>query len=217
MTERIENVIKSLNNNNINAVYCKTKEEVVKYVESLLPKEALITSGGSVSLVESGVWDLINKPCYNFLNRNRQGITAEEQMEIYSKVIGIDYYFCSSNAVTENGELLNVDGFANRISAIAFGPKKIIMVVGANKIVKDLDEAFLRVKKIAAPKNCVRLGLDNPCVKLGHCVSLLKSDNPNFTDGCKTPTRICRNYLVSGMQKDKERITVILCGEELGY
>ena len=217
MDERIEKVINSLKLNNINSVYCETKEDVVKYVENLLPKEALITSGGSMSLIESGVWDLINKPCYNFLNRNRAGITLEEQMEIYKQVIGIDYYFCSANAVTENGELLNVDGFANRISAIAFGPKKIIMVVGANKIVKDLDEAFLRVKKVAAPKNCVRLGLDNPCVKLGHCVSLLKSDNPNFTDGCKTPTRICRNYLVSGMQKDKERITVILCGEELGY
>lgn len=217
MDERIEKVINSLKLNNINSVYCETKEDVVKYVENLLPKEALITSGGSMSLIESGVWDLINKPCYNFLNRNRAGITLEEQMEIYKQVIGIDYYFCSANAVTENGELLNVDGFANRISAIAFGPKKIIMVVGANKIVKDLDEAFLRVKKIAAPKNCVRLGLNNPCVKLGHCVSLLKSDNPAFTDGCKLPTRICRNYLVTGMQKDIERITVVLCGEELGY
>ena len=217
MDERIEKVINSLKLNNINSVYCETKEDVVKYVENLLPKEALITSGGSMSLIESGVWDLINKPCYNFLNRNRAGITLEEQMEIYKQVIGIDYYFCSANAVTENGELLNVDGFANRISAIAFGPKKIIMVVGANKIVKDLDEAFLRVKKIAAPKNCVRLGIDNPCVKLGHCVSLLKSDNPDFTDGCKLPTRICRNYLVTGMQKDIERITVVLCGEELGY
>ena len=217
MDERIQKVMNSLKLNNINSVYCETKEDVVKYVENLLPKEALITSGGSMSLVESGVWDLINKPCYNFLNRNRAGITLEEQMEIYKQVIGIDYYFCSANAVTENGELLNVDGFANRISAIAFGPKKIIMVVGANKIVKDLDEAFLRVKKIAAPKNCVRLGLNNPCVKLGHCVSLLKSDNPAFTDGCKLPTRICRNYLVSGMQKDIERITVVICGEELGY
>ena len=217
MDERIEKVINSLKLNNINSVYCETKEDVVKYVENLLPKEALITSGGSMSLIESGVWDLINKPCYNFLNRNRAGITLEEQMEIYKQVIGIDYYFCSANAVTENGELLNVDGFANRISAIAFGPKKIIMVVGANKNVKDLDEAFLRVKKIAAPKNCVRLGLNNPCVKLGHCVSLLKSDNPAFTDGCKLPTRICRNYLVTGMQKDIERITVVLCGEELGY
>lgn len=217
MTENIQKVIKSLKVNNINAVYCETKKDVLIQAEDLLTEGATISSGGSVSLVESGVWDLINKPCYNFLNRNRQGITPEEQLEIYKQVIGIDYYFCSANAVTENGELLNVDGFSNRISAIAFGPKKVIMVVGVNKIVKDLKDAFLRVKKIAAPKNCVRLGIDNPCVKLGHCVSLLKSDNPDFTDGCKLPTRICRNYLVSGMQKDKERITVLLCGEELGY
>ena len=217
MNERIQKVMNSLKSNNINSVYCETKEDVVKYVEDLLPQEALITSGGSTSLVESGVWDLINKPCYNFLNRNRAGITFEEQMQIYSKVVGIDYYFCSSNAVTEDGELLNVDGFSNRIAAIAFGPKRVIMVVGINKIVKDLNEAFLRVKKVAAPKNCVRLNVDSPCAKLGHCVSLLKNDNPSFTDGCKLPTRICRNYLVSGMQKDIERITVVICGEELGY
>ena len=217
MTQTMQNTIKKLKENNINAIYCETKADVVKTAETLLKENCTISSGGSVSLVESGVWDLINKPCYNFLNRNRQGITPEEQMEIYKRVIGIDYYFCSANAVTQNGELLNVDGFANRISAIAFGPKKVVMVVGVNKIVKDLNEAFLRVKKIAAPKNCVRLGIDNPCVKLGHCVSLLKSDNPDFTDGCKTPTRICRNYLVSALQKDKERITVLLCGEELGY
>ena len=91
------------------------------------------------------------------------------------------------------------------------------MVVGVNKIVKDLDEAFLRVKKIAAPKNCVRLGLNNPCVKLGRGVSLLNNDKPKFTDGCRCDSRICRNYLISALQKDKERITVILCGEELGY
>ncbi len=213
----MDKVIENLKKNNINVITCATKEEIPAIVENMLFDGATISSGGSVSLVESGVWDLINKPCYNFLNRNRNGITPEEQMEIYKQVIGIDFYFCSANAVTENGELLNVDGFANRISAIAFGPEKVIMVVGVNKIVKDLHEAFLRVKKIAAPKNCVRLGIDNPCVKLGHCVSLLKSDSPDFTDGCKTPTRICRNYLVSGMQKDVNRITVILCGEDLGY
>ena len=217
MTETIQNTINKLKVNNINAIYCETKADVVKTVETLLKENCTISSGGSVSLVESGVWDLINKPCYDFLNRNRNGITPEEQMKIYKQVIGIDYYFCSANAVTENGELLNVDGFANRISAISFGPKKVLMVVGVNKIVKDLNEAFLRVKKIAAPKNCVRLGIDNPCVKLGHCVSLLKSDNPSFTDGCKNSTRICRNYLVSALQKDKDRIIVLLCGEELGY
>lgn len=217
MIDKINKVMANLKQNNMNSIYCETKADVVKTVESLIEEGATISSGGSMSLNESGVWDLINKPCYNFLNRNRAGITEQEQQEIFKAVIGIDYYFCSANAVTEKGELLNVDGFANRISAIAFGPKKVIMVVGINKIVPDLNSAFLRVKKIAAPKNCVRLGIDNPCAKLGHCVSLLKSDNPDFADGCKSATRICCDYLISGMQRIKDRITVIICGEELGY
>lgn len=217
MTEQIQKVIDNLKKNNIDVIYCNNKAEAVKAAESLLTENCTISSGGSMSLIESGVWDLINKPCYNFLNRNRKGITPEEQMEIYKQVIGIDYYFCSANAVTENGELLNVDGFSNRISAIAFGPKKVVMVVGVNKIVKDLKQAFLRVKTIAAPKNCVRLGIDNPCAKLGHCVAIERCNNPDFTDGCRNPRRICVNYLVSGPQREKGRITVLLCDESLGY
>ncbi len=217
MTEKIKRVMENLRSNNINSIYCENRQEVVKTVEGILPCNCTISSGGSVSLVESGVWDLINKPCYNFLNRNRDGITPEEQTEIFKSVIGIDYYFCSANAVTENGEIVNADGFANRISAIAFGPKKVIMIVGVNKIVDDLEAAFLRIKKIAAPKNCLRLGINNPCAKLGHCISLLNSDNPTFADGCKSKTRICCDYLISAMQREKDRITVIFCNVDLGY
>lgn len=178
---------------------------------------ATVTAGGSVSIKESGVWELINSGKYNFLDRTREGITAEEKQEVFRQAIGCDFFFCSSNAITEKGELVNVDGFANRISAIAFGPQRVIMVVGANKIVKDTQEAFLRIKKIAAPRNSVRLGIDNPCAKLGHCVSLLKNDKPDITDGCNCEGRICANYLVSGRQQNKDRITVIICGESLGY
>ena len=151
------------------------------------------------------------------MDRNRNGITPDEQLECFKASIGADFFFCSANAVTENGELVNVDGLSNRVSAIAFGPRKVVMIVGKNKIVPDLNAAFLRVKTVAAPKNCVRLGIDNPCAKLGHCVSLVKNSNPEFTDGCRLPTRICRNYLVSGPQKEKGRITVILVDENLGY
>lgn len=217
MTDKIENVIKNLQKNNINVTYCEKKEEVAKIVEKMLPIGATISAGGSTSLKECGIMDLIAKPCYSFFDRNRQGITPEEQQEVFKKVIGIDYYFCSTNALTEKGELLNVDGLCNRVSAITFGPKKVVMVVGANKIVENLNEAFLRVKKIAAPRNCVRLGLDNPCAKLGHCVSLFNNDNPDFTDGCNKDTRICINYVVSGFQRNKERMNIILCGEDLGY
>lgn len=217
MNERIERVITALRKNNMQGIYVPCINDITKTVEEILFEGCTIAAGGSVSLWESGVWNIINRDCYKFSDRNRQGITPEEREQVFKGIIGSDFYFCSANAITENGELLNVDGFANRISAIAFGPKRVIMIVGANKIVKDLDEAFLRVKKIAAPKNCVRLGIDSPCAKLGHCVSLLKCDNPSITDGCDSERRICANYLISARQQIKGRITVIICGEALGY
>lgn len=217
MNQQIQKLFENLKKNRINPVYAETKEDAFKFVEDMLFEGCTITSGGSVSLVESGIIDLIKNSKYRFLDRNRAGITPEEQQECFRSTIGADFYFCSANAITENGEILNVDGFANRISAIAFGPEKVVMVVGVNKIVPDLKSAFLRVKKIAAPKNCVRLGIDNPCKTLGHCVSLLNNPEPDFADGCKKDTRICCDYLVSALQREKDRITVILVNENLGY
>lgn len=217
MNENVSKVIKSLEGNNINALYAETKAEVCDIVKNMLFDGAVITAGGSMSLKESGVWDIINSPEYDFRDRTKQGISEEEKTEIHKAAVGCDFFFCSTNAVTENGELVNVDGNANRISSIAFGPKKVVMVVGVNKIVKDIDEGLLRVKKIAAPKNAVRLNTGTPCQKSGHCVALEKSDCPAMTDGCKSPRRMCIEYLISGFQKEKGRINVILCGETLGY
>ncbi len=217
LTEKIQNVIKALENNNMRGIYVKKASEIPGIVKDMLFPGCVITAGGSVSLSESGVSDVINSDKYNFLDRSKKGISAEEQQEIFKAAIGCDFFFCSTNAITENGELINVDGFCNRISSIAFGPKKVIMVVGSNKIVKDLDEGLLRIKKVAAPKNCARLGSDTPCAKLGHCVSLSKSDNPDITDGCACDSRICCSYLISARQRIKDRITVILCEEPLGY
>ena len=217
MNEQISKVMKSLENNNINAAYAETKEEVCKIVKNMLFEGAVITAAGSMSLKESGVWDIISSPEYDFRDRSRQGISEEERTEAYKAAIGCDFFFCSSNAVTENGELINVDGNANRISSIAFGPKKVVMVVGVNKLVKDIDEGLLRIKKIAAPKNAVRLNTGTPCQKLGHCIALEKSECPAMTDGCKSPRRMCIEYLISGFHKEKGRLNVILCGETLGY
>ncbi len=216
-TERINRTIKALEKNNIDAVFVENKADIKDFVEEMLFEGCIITAGGSVSVKESGVLELIKNPKYNFLDRTREGITPDEQTEVYRQCVGADFFFCSSNAVTENGELVNVDGFSNRIASIGFGPKKVIMIVGANKIVKDVAEGFLRVKKIAAPKNCVRLGIDTPCSKLGKCVSLLKSENPAITDGCDHMGRICVNYQVAARQRIKGRIKVIICGENLGY
>ena len=217
METRIEKTIKALRQNGMAVDFYETKEEVVSAVKDLLFEGATITAGGSVSLKESGVWDLICSPAYRFYDRTKAGISEEERKEAFRQAIGCDFFFCSSNAVTENGELINVDGAANRVSSICFGPKNVIMVVGVNKIVKDVDEGFLRIKKIAAPKNTVRLGLDTPCAKTGQCVSLLKTDCPSMTDGCQSPQRICRQYLVSAKQKEGGRIHILFCAETLGY
>ncbi len=217
MNEKIGKLFKNLQKNKIHPIFAETKEDAKNIVKEMLFDGCVITSGGSMSLNECGITELFQNQKYRFMNRSRKGITPEQQQECFKASIGADFFFCSTNAITENGELLNVDGFANRISAIAFGPKKVVMVVGKNKIVPDLNEAFLRVKKIAAPKNCVRLGIDNPCAKLGHCVSLLNNPNPDFADGCKNDTRICCDYLISALQRQENRITVILVNEDLGY
>ncbi len=217
MTEQIKRTFEKLEQNKIKPVYAENKAEAVNIVKNILFDGCVITAGGSMSLAESGVLQLLKSGKYNFFDRAESGITPERQQECFKASIGADFFFCSTNALTENGELLNVDGFANRISSIAFGPKRVIMIVGKNKIVPDLKSAFLRVKKIAAPKNCVRLGIDNPCAKLGHCVSLEKTDTPDFADGCKKDTRICCDYLVTALQRQRGRITVILVNEDLGY
>ena len=217
MDKKITLVIDALKKNNMSAMFCEKKEEIVPIIKEMLFDGCIITAGGSVSLKESGVWDLIQSENYNFLDRSKQGITPAEQQEAFKAAIGCDFFFCSTNALTENGELINVDGFCNRISSIAFGPKKVIMVVGSNKIVPNINEGFLRIKREVAPKNCVRLGIDSPCAKLGHCISLEKSDSPNMTDGCDYSGRICCSYMVNAHQRIKDRITVILCGEPLGY
>ena len=217
MTPQIEKLFKNLQKNKIQPLFAETKEDAKNLVKDMLFDGCVITWGGSMSVIECGIDEILKNKKYCFLDRGRADITPEQQQECFKAAIGADFFFCSTNAVTENGELLNVDGLANRISSIAFGPKKVIMIVGKNKIVPDINEAFLRVKKIAAPKNCVRLSKNTPCAKLGHCVSLLNNENPDFADGCSCDDRICCDYMISAMQRQKDRITVILVNEDLGY
>lgn len=213
MNTIIENTIRNLEKNNIEALYVESKEDVVPLIEKLVPQGSTVAVGGSVSLDESGVLSHLRSGRYEFYDRYAQGLSREEVMEVYRKSFGVDAYFCSSNAVTEEGELYNVDGNANRISAIAFGPKTVIMVVGVNKIVKNIDEAVKRVKTIAAPKNCRRLDCRTYCFEKGHCMDM----DGGMGKGCDSPQRICRHYLVSAKQAVMGRIKVIIVNEELGY
>lgn len=213
MTETINKVITNLRNNRIAVEYVESKEAVAPLVKCMLIDGCTIATGGSMTLVETGVIDLIQSGNYRYLDRNDPSLAPEQRQQVTLDGGQADVYLCSSNAVTEQGELYNVDGNCNRISAITFGPKKVIMVVGINKIVPDLTAAVRRVKTIAAPLNTKRLNCDTYCHQTGVCMGL----DGSMTDGCHCPARICCNYLVSGQQRVPDRITVILVGESLGY
>ena len=217
MTDIIKSTMAALEKNNIKAFYCESSAEAVTLVKGMLFKGATITRGGSESVKQSGIFDLINCGDYRFLDRTRKGITKEEEMESYKETVGGDFYFCSANAVTKDGQIVNIDGYSNRVSAIAFGPKKVIMIVGKNKIVDDLNAATVRIKTEAAPKNCVRLNKNTPCATLGKCVCIKDNYIPQIYEGCSSPDRICRNVLISGPQVIKDRINVIIVNESLGY
>lgn len=219
MKAEIQKTIKNLKENNIYAVYVESKEDILPILKELIKDGDTVGVGGSESLTETGVLDFLRGGKFNFLDRYRKGLSQEEVEQILRDSLQADVYLCSSNAVTENGELYNVDGRSNRVAAIAYGTKSVIMVVGINKIVPNLDEAIVRVKSVAAPKNAVRVGSPTPCAKTGKCISLSEKQNKGYemTAGCQTDARICCNYLVSARQRQKDRIKVILVGETLGY
>lgn len=212
----IEKTMENLRKNNMMAFYVETKDEVLPLVKTLIKEGDTVSNGGSASLKETKIIGELRSGKYNYLDRSKPGITPEEVQQVYRDVYSADAYFASSNAITENGQLYNVDGNSNRVSAILFGPKSVILVCGYNKIVKNIKEAELRVKTCAAPPNTVRLSCDTYCAKEGKCVSL---NNPDceIPDGCKSDGRICCNYVISAQQRHKDRIKVIIVGEKLGY
>jgi L-lactate utilization protein LutB len=215
MKARVEATLKNLKRNRMEAYYVDTKEQACDLVRTLVQPGATVSCGGSVTLKETGVYDIIASGDYNFLDRSACK-TAEETDALYRQVFSADAFFTSANAVTENGELYNVDGNSNRVAAIVFGPKSVICVCGVNKLVKNIDEAIRRVKTKAAPPNTVRLGIETPCAKTGACISL-KQEDPDMCAGCHGDGRICCNYVVSAQQRHINRIKVIIIGEEYGY
>lgn len=205
MDERIQKTMDNLRLNRMKPYYVESREELYNIIRGLISDDKLITSGGSMTLKDSGVIDLLNNEFGGaYLDRSK-GKDREEVEEIMRKAFISDTFFASSNAITENGELYNVDGNGNRVSAMIYGPKQVIIVAGVNKIVKDLDEAKTRVEKISAPKNTVRLKCDTPCAKTGECMH------------CHSPARVCCSYVTLAHQRVPDRIKVIIVNEELGY
>ncbi len=211
---QLEPVAEALRRNRMVAHCVPTKNEVVPLVKKLLQPGVTVAVGGSESLFQAGVIDLLRSGEYCFLDRYAENLTAAERNAVLDNSLLADVYLCSSNAVTRNGELYNVDGRANRVAALAYGPKNVILVVGCNKIVDDLPAAVHRVKTVAAPLNAKRLQCRTYCAAQGKCQA---ADSAVCTDGCRSEDRICADYLISGWQRVQDRIHVILVGESLGF
>ena len=205
--KKVERTMQALAKNRIPAVYTPTSAEAVKVVESMMKEGDTISCGGTVTLRETGIRDLMQSGKYHFLDRE-----AMDPEEVYAKTFAADVFLTSANAITEEGQLYNVDGRGNRVAALIYGPKKVIVVAGVNKIVRNVDEAILRVKTTAAPPNALRQDMGTPCQSLGACVGT----KGEMCAGCSHEKRMCCHYVVTSWQKT-ERIHVVLVGEELGY
>lgn len=203
MEKRIEKVIKALKKNNMNAFYAKDKNELFNIIDELCKDADSITQGGSLTLNETGVIDHLKEKFPNSF-RCRADIAPEETGRYYRDVFSSDVFFASTNAVTEDGELFNIDGTGNRVSAMIFGPEKVVLIVGSNKIVSSLDEAQKRVAKLSAPANALRLGIETSCSKCGECVN------------CDNDNRICCSYVTLRRQRIPMRINVIFLADEYG-
>lgn len=210
---RLEQVKNALAKNNFDAHVVASADEAKKLVcEEIIPylvKEngaKLVAFGGSMSVTGTGIYDAVKgNDSLDVLDTYDHSISAEEGLERRRQALLSDIFITGTNAVVEDGRLVNLDGLGNRVAALAFGPKNVIIVVGRNKLVTDLEEAMLRIKEYAAPVNCVRLGRKTPCAKTTHC------------EDCSSPGRICNSWLITDKSNPKHRISVVLVNEDLGY
>lgn len=202
---KIKRTIEALHKNHMDAFYAQSIEEAQGIFKSLVNKNSVVTAGGSMSAVELGLIDILKDGDYVYIDRERGGITPEEVQIVQRQAFTADYFVTGTNAITENGELFNIDGNGNRVAAISFGPKQVIVVAGSNKIVRDAQEARLRVKEIAAPANAMRLDCKTPCAADGICRD------------CSSDSRVCCIEVLTGFQRIQKRIKVIIVDESLGF
>ena len=199
-------IIKNLKKRRMEGSYAPTAARARDEIIAMIPKGATVFRCGSMTATDMGLWEEItNLPQVKLIDPYQPGIAPEEGLERRRQGLTADVMIASSNAVTLDGKLVNLDGMGNRVAAIAFGPKKVVLLVGMNKVAPDLESAMARIKHRAASMNNIRLGLKNPCVETGLC-----SD-------CKTPQRICNMWGIIEGHLIQNRIHVKLIGEDLGY
>lgn len=203
MKEHIENIIQSFRSRNVDAVYAETREEAVRYLLSEFESGKTISWGGSMTISQLGIKEQLVRRGLNILDRDNAA-TPEEKHRMQQQTFFCDYYLMSSNAVTRDGKLVNIDGIGNRVAALIYGPARVFVVVGKHKICATEAEALDRVRNIAAPKNAARLSRETPCADTGVCHDCLEEQS------------ICSHIVVTRRSWHKGRITVVLVDEELG-
>ncbi len=203
--ERAQKVVEKLETHDFKAIYVKNKEEAVEEILKHVNSTQKVGVGGSMTIRELGILEKLEGQGNLLYNHWKPGLSKEEVLAIRKAQMTCDLFLSSVNALTLNGELVNIDGIGNRVNASVFGPGKVIVVAGYNKIVDDVPEAIKRIKNVSAPLNAKRLNIDVPCAKVGRCVD------------CHSPNRICRAVVVHERRPSLTDILVIVVGEELGY
>lgn len=198
-------VISNLEKRQMEGYYCATSKDALEKALSFLTENAAVSFGGSMTLTETGLMDVLRSDSSITLYDRDSVSSPEKKNEIFRKAFSCDYYFMSSNAISAQGELVNIDGTGNRVAALIYGPKNVILLAGMNKVVPTLEEAISRVHNAAAPPNCIRLNRKTPCAATGGCMDCLSAD-------C-----ICSQTVITRRSAVKGRIKVILIGETLGY
>lgn len=192
------------NSNNIDMVFLDNKESLIEYLLPYL-NNISVGVGGSMTLFETGIIDLLRKQPINFLDRYDKSLSREEVVEVFRQSLLCDLYLTSSNAITLDGGIYNIDGTGNRVAAMIYGPKKVFIIVGRNKIFLDEESAIKHIKTVSAPANAIRLNRNTPCAKTGKCMD------------CHSNDRICSEYTKIVRQANAGRMTILVVDEDLGY
>ena len=200
-----ETVVKALSENGFYAKYVRTREEALKEVLELIPEGVSVGIPGSVTIREIGALEKLQERGNKVFHHWDPNLTPESKNQRLTDENNSDYILTSSNAVTHDGMLVNIDGVGNRVSAMAWGNNPIIYVVGINKVTKDLQSAIQRVRDEATPPNALRLRIDTPCSKTGHCMD------------CRSTSRVCRALLILERATMGRKSHVVIVGEDLGY
>ncbi len=198
-------IIDNLSKRQMEGYYCATAEDACKKALTLVQPGSTVSFGGSMTLEETGILSALRERDDITLFDRAKAASLEETKEIYHKALGADFFFMSTNAITTDGKLINIDGNGNRVAALIYGPEQVIIVAGLNKVVSDEKEGIRRVRNCATPPNCIRLNKKTPCAATGTC-----------TD-CLSPDCICNQIVITRRSGNPNRIKVILVGEDLGY